>query len=138
MAPSHVEELREQGYAIVRGFWPPDELAEVAAAVDRVQAAGLAHNATYRDGNLCFEVLNDPAARRRVIIQAYWFAWIEPLLEAQRRHPRYLALLEPLLGRDIKQIANQIHWKPPGAKYTSYRFHQDLRFRERPELFTDL
>lgn len=34
------------------------------------------------------------------------------------------------MGADIKQISHQIHWKPPGAKYTSYRFHQDARFRE--------
>jgi ectoine hydroxylase-related dioxygenase (phytanoyl-CoA dioxygenase family) len=46
-----------------------------------------------------------------------------------RRDPRYYDVLEPFLGPDIKQIAHQIHWKPPGAKYTFYRFHQDARFR---------
>jgi len=51
-------------------------------------------------------------------------------MERMRRSEKYFAVLEPFLGRDIKQITHQVHWKPPGAKYTSYRFHQDARFRE--------
>ena len=43
------------------------------------------------------------------------------------RTPKYFELLGPLLGRDIKQITHQIHWKPPGAH--NYRFHQDAKFR---------
>ena len=75
-------------------------------------------------------MLNDPKAQRRVVLQAHWTAWISPLLERQRRDPRYLAVLAPFLGEDIRQIAHQLHWKPPGAKYTFYRYHQDARFRE--------
>jgi len=63
------------------------------------------------------------------MLQAHWPAWISPYLEGMRRDARYLALLEPILGADIKQISHQIHWKPPGAKYTFYRYHQDARFR---------
>ena len=138
MEAPHITQLRQQGYAVVRGFLPADELARVADAVDEMYAEGMTHHATYRDRNLCFEVLNDPQAQRKIIIQAYWFSWISAPLEAQRRDMRYFELLEPLLGPDIKQISNQIHWKPPGAKYTSYRFHQDVRFREKPEAFTNL
>ena len=138
MEPQHVRQLREDGYAVIRGFLSPEEIAPIYQAVDDVHAEAMTHHATYRDKNLCFELLNDPDAGRKVVLQAYWFAWINAVLEAQRRHPRYLEVLEPLLGRDIKQIANQIHWKPPGAKYSSYRFHQDMRFRQRPELFSDL
>jgi len=91
---------------------------------------GLKHHATYRDKNLLFEVLDDPKARRRVVLQAHWTAWISPLLERMRRSERFFSVLEPFLGNDIKQISHQIHWKPPGAKYTFYRFHQDARFRQ--------
>lgn len=38
-------------------------------------------------------------------------------------------LLEPLLGRDIKEIMNQIHWKQTGAG-SDFAWHQDSRFRE--------
>jgi len=125
-----VAELKTQGYGIVRGFLSPAETAEIACEVDKMYQEGLKHHATYRDGNLLFEVLEDPKARRRVVLQAHWTAWISPLMERMRRSEKYFSVLEPFLGKDIKQITHQIHWKPPGAKYTFYRFHQDARFRE--------
>jgi ectoine hydroxylase-related dioxygenase (phytanoyl-CoA dioxygenase family) len=125
-----VEQLESEGYAIIRGFLSAAEIGEISAEVDRLYAEGLKHHATYRDRNLLFEVLNDPRARRRVVLQAHWTAWISPLMERMRRSEHYFRVLEPFLGADIKQITHQLHWKPPGAKYTSYRFHQDARFRE--------
>jgi phytanoyl-CoA hydroxylase len=125
-----VAELHTEGYAIVRGFLSAAETAEISAETHRMYQEGLKHHATYRDGNLLFEVLDDPKANRRVVLQAHWTAWISPLMERMRRSEKYLGVLEPFLGRDIKQITHQVHWKPPGAKYTSYRFHQDARFRE--------
>jgi ectoine hydroxylase-related dioxygenase (phytanoyl-CoA dioxygenase family) len=125
-----VAELRTEGYAIVRGFLSPSEIADISAETHRMYQEGLRHHATYRDKNLLFEVLDDPKANRRVVLQAHWTAWISPLMERMRRSDGYFAVLEPFLGPDIKQITHQVHWKPPGAKYTSYRFHQDARFRE--------
>ena len=127
--PDVVEQLRTEGFAIVRGFFAADDMQRIGAEVDRIYQEGLKHPATYRDRNLLFEVLDDPRAARRVVLQAHWTPWISPYLERMRRDPRYLTLLEPFLGRDIKQITHQIHWKPPGAKYTFYRYHQDARFR---------
>jgi ectoine hydroxylase-related dioxygenase (phytanoyl-CoA dioxygenase family) len=73
------------------------------------------------------------------VLQAHWYAWVSPLFERMRRDPRVLAVMEPLLGRDIKQVAQQLHWKPPGtASRNGYRFHQDMRFRERKDVFRDL
>ena len=124
-----VSQLYAHGYAIIRGFLDPDTIACASREVDRLYAEGLKHRTTYRDRNLLFEVLDDPQARRRVVIPAHWTAWISPYLEQLRRHPRFFELLEPFLGRDIKQVTHQIHWKPPGGKYTFYRYHQDARFR---------
>jgi ectoine hydroxylase-related dioxygenase (phytanoyl-CoA dioxygenase family) len=125
-----VAELGNQGYAVVRGFLSPPETAEISVEVHRMYQEGLKHHATYRDKNLLFEVLDDPKANRRVVLQAHWTAWLSPLLERMRRSEKYFTVLEPFLGADIKQISHQVHWKPPGAKYTSYRFHQDARFRQ--------
>jgi ectoine hydroxylase-related dioxygenase (phytanoyl-CoA dioxygenase family) len=127
--PDFVENLHRDGYAIIRGFLGADDIAQIGAEADRIYRDALKHHATYRDKNLLLEVLDDPKAGRRVVIQAHWTAWISPYLERMRRDPRYYDVLEPFLGPDIKQIAHQIHWKPPGAKYTFYRFHQDARFR---------
>jgi phytanoyl-CoA hydroxylase len=124
-------QLHSEGYALVRGFFDPQEMREIGLETDRMYREGLKHHATYRDKNLLFEVLDDPQAQRRVVIQAHWTAWISSCLERMRRTPKYFELLGPLLGPDIKQITHQIHWKPPGAKYTYYRFHQDAKFRNR-------
>jgi len=123
------EQLNTEGYAIIRGFFGPDDIEEIGRETDRMYQEGLKHHATYRHKNLLLEVLDDPKAQRRVVIQAHWTAWLSPYLERMRRDPRYFAVLAPILGPDIKQITHQIHWKPPGAKYTYYRYHQDAKFR---------
>lgn len=138
MTQDYVEAFRENGFAIIRGFLPIEAVGEIAAAADRMVARAKAHHATYCHGNLRYEIVQDPALGGPVLMQTYWMGWVDPVLEAQRRDPRYLALLEPLIGRNIKQMANQIHWKPPGASFNEYRYHQDLKFRERPGDFTNL
>jgi ectoine hydroxylase-related dioxygenase (phytanoyl-CoA dioxygenase family) len=135
---SYVTELREQGYTVIRRFLDDGETAALRREVDKVYAEGVRHHASFRDRNLLFEVLNDPAVKERLLIQAHWFAWINERLEKFRRGEKLFSLLEPLLGSDIKQITNQLHWKHPGAKYTFYRYHQDYRFRARPDLMSNL
>src|SRR5262245_38776997 len=138
MHASHVAELRERGFAVIRGFLTREEAAEVRREVDQVYREGMKHHASYRDHNLMFEILNDPGVNRRVVIQSYWFAWINKKLEEMRRSQKFFEVLSPLLGPDIKQMVNQIHWKHPGGKYTYYRYHQDVRFRERKDLMNNL
>lgn len=138
MSMQHVVELRENGYAVIRGFLNSDEVAELRAESEKVYEEGLKHHATYRHKNLFFEVINDPGNNRRTVPQAHWFSWINPAFEKYRRSEKLFEVLAPLLGPDIKQIANQLHWKAPGGKYTYYRMHQDVRFRTRPELFANL
>lgn len=126
---AYVEQFHEEGYAIVRGLFSPARMREVQAETRRIYEEGLDHHASYRDHNLYFDILPESHNGQRYVLQAHWFSWISPLFEAFRRDPAYLDLLEPLLGPDIKQIAQQIHWKPPGAGLTGFRFHQDMRFR---------
>src|SRR5271167_3877903 len=54
---------------------------------------GVKHHATYGDGNLVFEVLYDPKAQRRVVLQAHWTAWISPLMERMRRSEKFFTVL---------------------------------------------
>lgn len=133
-----VDHYWEHGYAVVRGLFNKAEMAEVQAEAKRIYAEGLKHHATWRYRNLMFEVLPESYAGKRYILQAHWFSWISPFFEQLRRSPQYQRVTEPLLGRNVRQIAQQLHWKPPGAGVTGYRFHQDLRFRERQEDFKDL
>lgn len=133
-----VEQYREDGYAIVRGFLPPDEVAELQRHTAQLYETGMQHHATYRHGNLAYEILPERHFGQRYVIQAYWFAWADAYFDHLRTHPRYHQLLAPLLGDDIKQVTQQIHWKPPGARITGYRFHQDLMFRQAKDAYDDV
>ncbi len=88
----------------------------------------MAHGASFRHGNLFYRLGKD-AALGKIVRLVQWPSYADPVLESARRDPRWLPLLEPLIGRDIKQIINQLHWKPPGAAGAEFAFHQDARFR---------
>ncbi len=137
-AASAAEHFRQYGYAVIRRFLDHEEVRTLQAETRKVYQEGLKHHATYRHGNLAFEILPETDFDQRYVIQAYWMAWMSPYFEELRRHPKYLTVLEPLLGRNIKQVAQQIHWKPPGAGLTGYRFHQDLRFRAGQDDYRDI
>lgn len=132
------EQYREEGYALVRQFIDGDELQRLRTETARIYQEGLKHPCTWRHGNLSFEILPEEDFGARYVIQAYWMAWISEYFESFRRSESYRVLLEPILGQNIKQVAQQIHWKPPGAGLTGYRFHQDLRFREAREAYVDI
>lgn len=132
------EQYREEGYAVVRQFVDGDVLQRLKAETARMYDEGLKYPSTWRHGNLSFEILPERDFGKRYVIQAYWMSWISEFFEQFRRSDVYLALLAPILGTDIKQVAQQIHWKPPGANLTGYRFHQDLRFRVARDAYTDI
>jgi len=124
-----INQFHDEGYAIVRNFLPEDELVQLQNKTAELREIALEHPVTYRHGNLTYEILPEEHFGKRYVIQAYWFAWADAYFDKFRSNPRYLQLLEPLIGNNVKQVTQQIHWKPPGARLTGYRFHQDLRFQ---------
>jgi ectoine hydroxylase-related dioxygenase (phytanoyl-CoA dioxygenase family) len=130
-----VDHYWEHGYAIIRGFLSKPMMAQVQAEAAKVYAEGMKHPRTWRDHNVLYEILPEEYAGKRYLMQAHWFSWYNSFFEQLRRSPEFKRVLEPLLGRNVRQIAQQIHWKPPGAPDSGYRMHQDLRFRERLEDF---
>ena len=59
--PDIVEQLHNEGYAIVRGFFAPADMAAIGAEVDRLYSESIArHHATYRHKNLLLEILEGP------------------------------------------------------------------------------
>jgi ectoine hydroxylase-related dioxygenase (phytanoyl-CoA dioxygenase family) len=136
IAAAHAQ-YRAQGYAVLRGVFAADEVARLAAAFDRQWQEGMAHRASFRHGNLFYRQGRD-AALGKIVRLVQWPSYADPVLESVRRDPRWLPLLEPLIGRDIKQIINQLHWKPPGAAGAEFAFHQDARFRRPRTAFRNL
>jgi ectoine hydroxylase-related dioxygenase (phytanoyl-CoA dioxygenase family) len=132
-----IAQFREEGYGIVRGFFSADEVAAMAAAFDRHWAIGMSHPRSWRHGNLCYRLGHD-ANLGKVLKMVQWPAYEDAVLDRVRRDPRWLELLRPLIGADLKQIINQMHWKPPGAAAAEFAFHQDVRSRRPRSAYRNL
>lgn len=128
---------RREGYAIVRGLFSLDEVAAIARATDQLRDEGLAHGRPFRHGNLFYRVApaedDEPAAVQMV----QWPSYHQAVMNAVRLDPRWARLLAPLIGGDVKQIINQVHWKRPGAR-GEFAWHQDSRFREPAAAYRNL
>lgn len=135
--PTYVKQFRACGYAVLRGVFAPAEVAEMAAGFDRAYAEGLRHGRSFRHGNLFYRVTPD-ANLGAIVRYVQWPSWRDPVLERYRRDPRLLDILRPLIGDNLKQIINQLHWKPPGAAFADFAFHQDARFRRPRSAYRDL
>lgn len=129
-AGDYLADYRRDGYAIIRGLFSPAELETIGAAIDQVHAEGVAHGRSFRHGNLFYNVApgedGEPLVR-----MAQWMSYHQPVLNGVRTDPRMARVLAPLIGGDLKQIINQLHWKAPGSR-GDFAWHQDSRFR-RPE-----
>ena len=137
MDRDHLEQFHQDGYAVVRGVFDACEMAELAAAFDRVYLEGLTHGRSFRHRNVYFHVARDPRLGTMVRM-VQWPAYFDPILERFRRDPRLAAILAPLIGPELKQIINQMHWKPPGGEMVEFGFHQDARFRKPRHAYRDL
>ncbi|HEY7006171.1 MAG TPA: phytanoyl-CoA dioxygenase family protein [Sphingomicrobium sp.] len=127
---------RREGYAIVRGFFDAEEIAEIAAAVDQLYREGEGHGQSFRHGNLFYNVASGEEGQPFVRM-VQWPSYHQARLNAVRLDPRFAELLEPLLGGDLKQIINQVHWKAPGS-LGDFAWHQDSRSRRPASAFRRL
>ncbi len=132
----YVEYYQRDGYAIVRGLFSLDEVREIGAAVDEVHSEALRHGRSFRHGNLFYNVAADTGGVPEVRM-VQWPSYHRPALNAVRFDLRIAELLELLLGADLKQIINQIHWKEPGGK-SEFAWHQDSQFREPAHAYRNL
>jgi hypothetical protein len=125
------------GYAIVRGFFGAHEIGEIGAAVDRLYAEGIAHGRSFRHGNLFYNVATPGEGAEPVVRMVQWPSYHQPLLNRLRLDTRFAELLAPLIGSELKQIINQVHWKAPGS-LGDFAWHQDSRFRTPASAYRNL
>ena len=135
-AQDHIAHYWREGYAVVRGLFSPGEVSEIAKAVDQIYAEGVAHGRSFRHANLFYNVAagNDGEPLVRM---AQWPSYHQPLLNRVRLDTRIASLLEPLIGSNLKQIINQIHWKAPGS-LGDFAWHQDSKSRRPAPAFRNL
>src|SRR5947209_19194970 len=125
------------GYAVVRGFFDRDELADISAALDQLYAEGVAHGRCFRHGNLFYNVARERDGSEPLVRMVQWPSYHQAVLNRVRLDTRFVELLDPLIGSDLKQIINQVHWKAPGS-LGDFAWHQDSRFRRPPEAYRNL
>jgi ectoine hydroxylase-related dioxygenase (phytanoyl-CoA dioxygenase family) len=130
------EEYWDKGYTILRGVFAAKEIAELREAFDRTYAEGMRHHATWRHQNRVMWV-HQHEKIGRFLSGCQWQSWADPVLDRVRTDPRMLAICEPLIGNDLKQIINQMHWKIPDTGYT-WGLHQDVRSRKPDHCFREL
>lgn len=119
--------FRNEGYAVIRGLFSPAEVEAIARAADQVHAEAVAHGRSFRHGNLFYNVAAG-ASGEPIVRMVQWPSYHQAALNAVRLDLRIARLLEPLIGRDLKQIINQLHWKAPGS-LGDFAWHQDSRSR---------
>jgi ectoine hydroxylase-related dioxygenase (phytanoyl-CoA dioxygenase family) len=132
----YVASYRRDGYAVVRRVFDPDEIEEIGAAAEQVYVEGVRHGRSFRHGNLFYNV-GPGADGSPVVRMAQWPSYHQARLNEVRLARRIARILEPLIGGNLKQIINQIHWKAPGA-VGDFAWHQDSRFRQPAEAYRNL
>lgn len=133
----YVKEYKEKGYTIVRNFLPTGEIAKLSQAFDTIKSEGLKHPASFRHQNLLYLIQPDENLGK-VLRFCHWPCYINEALEAYRTSQAMLDILKPLIGDNLKSITNQLIWKTPGAKQSSYGYHQDSRFRRPASAYRDM
>lgn len=132
----YAAKFRRDGYAVLRGFFDAQEVAEIGAAIDQIHTEGVAHGRSFRHGNLFYNVAPQPSGEP-LVRMVQWPSYHQPVLDRVRLDPRFAAMLRPLIGGDVKQIINQLHWKAPGGM-GDFAWHQDSRFRKPDECYRNL
>ncbi|HYW17529.1 MAG TPA: phytanoyl-CoA dioxygenase family protein [Allosphingosinicella sp.] len=132
----YVARYRQDGYAILRGIFSSEEVRAIGAAADQIHSEALRHGRSFRHGNLFYNV-GAGAGGEPEVRMVQWPSYHQPILNGVRLDRRMAQLLEPLLGADLKQIINQIHWKEPGGR-AEFAWHQDSQFREPAHAYRNL
>jgi hypothetical protein len=126
-----------EGYAVVRGFFAADEIEKIGGAMDQLYAEGVAHGRCFRHGNLFYNVARSDDGGVPLVRMVQWPSYHQRVLNRVRLDLRFAELLEPLIGNDLKQIINQVHWKAPGS-LGDFAWHQDSRSRRPPSAYRNL
>lgn len=133
--PEWLEAYWRDGFAHIPGVFPREEIRELAGYFDEILALGEGLRTTTKQGLAEFRVV--PIHGRPTLKFAKWASSMHPGLDRFRTSPRLLAPAMALLGYDLRQITNQMHYKNPGDG-VSFQFHQDCTFRKPDAAYRNL
>ena len=130
-----LNDFQRDGYAIVRGLVSAPEIAEMAAAFERLLALARSLPESGSKNGSLFVVDPEPFRLHRVV----WCGAAEPALAPYGQDPRFLAIAAELLGStQLVQLIQQAHYKMPGDD-VGFAWHQDASNRRfGTDLWTDV
>ena len=114
--------FREQGYVIVKGLLPQEDVQAMNADMDHMLAGQAVTDAD----------LNDPKAfglkpgDREAWVRGHMLHRLSPLHEYFFLHPRVLDVLAAIIGPDVLALQTQLFFKKPGQSGQGY--HQDAYY----------
>jgi len=132
----YLEDYWRDGYRVIRGLFEPAEIERISAAADQLYSEGVGHSRSFRHGNLFYNVAQG-ASGEPLVRMVQWPSYHQPVMNALRLETRIARLLAPLIGLNLKQIINQIHWKAPGS-LGDFAWHQDSRSRRPASAYRNL
>ncbi len=135
MTKDRIEQYWEQGYTIIPNVFSEAEIEQIKTALDRWKFMGQLLGSTWRKQNTVIWV--DAHQGDTIVRGMQWPSYHDAVMDRFRTDPRLLMILDPLIGDDIKQIINQVHWKKPGSR-VSWPLHRDVRSRKPDTAFEDL
>lgn len=128
--------FRKQGFLVVRGLVPPEEVAELRSHTEDLmqgrlpeQQVEMAVRDPRADGGVTMQRLEAPPAHLSPDQKAEYFLRIHmlhrqlALHERYLLHPRVLDVLEVLIGPDLLALQTMLFLKPPGKPGQGW--HQD-------------
>jgi len=131
----HVAQYHEEGYTLVKNVFSEKEISQIATSFDRWKAFGELMGRTWRRQNTIIWLEN--ASDISIVRGMQWPSYHDPVLAQIRLDTRLLDIIEPFIGKNVKQIINQLHWKKPNSNI-SWPLHRDVRSRQPVEAFTEL
>lgn len=136
MTQAHIDQYWKDGYAIIRNVFAEHELDELRTSMDRWKWVGQLLGRTWRKQNTVIWMAEDKSGKA-IMRGMQWPSYHDAVMDRFRTDPRLLQILEPLIGTNIKQIINQLHWKTPGSRIT-WPLHRDVRSRKPDSAFREL
>ena len=130
-----VDSYWAEGFAVIRRVFSPAEIAELRSCFDDVLARATGLREITKRGLAEFRVV--PVAGRPTLKFAKWAASLHPGLDRFRTAPALLSIAFEVLGAELRQITNQMHWKNSGDE-VSFQMHQDCTFRKPDAAYRNL
>ncbi|MDB5106480.1 MAG: hypothetical protein JWP91_4169 [Fibrobacteres bacterium] len=134
-ADGWIGEYWEKGFTRVPGVFPANEIEELSKGFDEVLALGKGLTKTTKSGLTEYRVV--PIDGKPTLKFAKWASASHESLDRFRTSPRLMSLVMQVLGPDLRQITNQMHYKNPGDG-VSFQMHQDCTFRKPDSSYRDL